>query len=62
MRVIVWIDTKDPYELPLYVADSVREMSRKCGMTEDSIYSSRSHAKQRGHKQHFLFLDIEEEQ
>ena len=37
--------TKDKYELPEIVADSIEELSEKCGVTVNCIYSSISHAK-----------------
>ena len=37
--------TRDEYELPLAVADSVEELSRMTGSTEGSIWSTLSHQK-----------------
>ena len=35
--------TKDKYELPLYVAETAREMAAHEGTTENAVYSSISH-------------------
>lgn len=40
--------TRDKYELPLYVADSVTELSRFTGKSENAIRTAICHAKQRG--------------
>ena len=40
--------TRDKYELPLYVADSVTELSRYTGKTENAIRTAIFHANQRG--------------
>lgn len=37
--------TRDKYELPIAVADSVRELSRMTGATENSIWSNITHQK-----------------
>lgn len=37
--------TRDKYELPIAVADSVRELSRMTGTTENSIWSNITHQK-----------------
>ena len=37
--------TKDKYELPLAVADSVKELADMCEVTTNSIYSWMSHYK-----------------
>lgn len=40
--------TRDQYELPIYVADSVTELSRFTGKTENAIRTAISHAAHRG--------------
>jgi hypothetical protein len=37
--------TKDKYELPVIVADSIEELSEKCDVSVSSIYSAISHSK-----------------
>lgn len=40
--------TRDKYELPLYVADSVTELSQYTGKTENAIRTAIFHANKRG--------------
>lgn len=48
----------DEYELPEYVADTVPELARMCGMTPNTIYASISHAKNGCYKRS-LFVKVE---
>lgn len=52
--------TKDKYELPVAVADTVVELAKMVGTTEQSIYSSMSHAKVRGQNSPYKKVEIEE--
>ena len=38
--------TSDRYELPLYVADTPKELARQMGITKGAVLSGISHAKQ----------------
>ena len=42
--------TKDEYELPLYVADSLAELAAVSGNTENNIRTNIYHAEKSGHK------------
>ena len=47
MKIIIWLKvTDDEYELPIYVADTAKEMAEICGTTENSIRSRLSHWKE----------------
>lgn len=50
--------TPDKYELPLYVADTVREMARVVGMRENNV-SSLIIKQRSGKKSGYRFLRIE---
>ncbi|MBQ1570286.1 MAG: hypothetical protein IIZ78_04095 [Clostridiales bacterium] len=44
MKQMIWMMvTTDKYELPMAVADSAGELARKCGCTENNIYSTVCH-------------------
>ena len=50
--------TKDKYELPVAVADSVGELSQMTGATKNSILSCISHGKRDGrHSQYHKVVD-----
>lgn len=54
--------TPDKYELPLYVADTVREMARIVGMRENnvsSLISKHKSGKRSGYK--FLRIEVEDD-
>lgn len=38
MKIYVWV-SKDKYQLPLYVATSIKEMANVSGYTEGSIHT-----------------------
>lgn len=42
--------TKDKYELPLVIADSLGELADKLSIPKNRITSAISHAKKKGHK------------
>lgn len=47
----VWMEvTRDKYELPIVIADTARDLSRKCGATISTIKSSASRAHTGNHK------------
>ena len=52
--------TKDRYELPLVVADSVLELARMLGVDRGSIYKCLKRAKH-GSKSQYLKILVEEE-
>lgn len=53
--------TRDKYELPLFVADTAREMAEHEGNTENTIYSSISHYERNGIGTPYRRVYIEEE-
>lgn len=53
--------TKDEYELPVAIADSIAELAKMLGVTRQHIYDSMRHAKQRGHKTPYIKVEIEKE-
>lgn len=60
----IWMRIElDQYELPTAVAGSVSELARICGVTTDTIYSARFHAKEHGHRCRYLKVEeIDEEE
>lgn len=53
--------TNDKYELPLAIADSVKELAGIVGKKPNRISSSMSHAKARGYKSPYRRVEIEDE-
>ena len=51
--------TKDEYELPVAIADSIAELAKMLGVTRQHIYDSMRHTKQRGHKTPYIKVEIE---
>ena len=54
--------TKDEYELPIAVADSIVELAKMLGVKKEHIYDSMKHAKSRGHRTPFVKVEIGKEQ
>lgn len=52
----------DKYELPLIVCDSVAELARRTGSTQNNIYSTISKAKSRGTRCKYVKVAIDEEE
>lgn len=50
--------TKDEYELPLAIADSIPELAEMLGVKTQSIYDSMKHVKSRGSKSPYIKVDI----
>ena len=60
----VWMEvTKDRYELPVAVADSIKELARIVGVSRDNIKSSAS-KRRRGllKRSRFVSVEIEDEE
>ena len=51
--------TKDRYELPLCVADSLDELAVMVDSTKNSIASAISHAKQKGRKCKYVKVEVD---
>lgn len=60
----VWMKvTRDKFQLPIAVADSIRELSQITGHSEDTIRSSISHQKHgRIKRSSFIRVSMEEEE
>lgn len=58
----LWIKvTKDQYEFPLAVADTIEELAQICGSTKNNIASLMSHAKADGRWCQYQKIEIDEE-
>lgn len=51
--------TKDKYELPIIVADSVAELSKKCGVTPNAIIAALCRERKKGIKTKYKKVKIE---
>jgi len=63
--MVVYIEvTKDKYELPVVVADSVNELARLCDTSVNNIYSRISHEEAGRYKSKYkkVYIDDEEEE
>lgn len=57
----VWLYvTKDKYELPLAVADSIPLLARQLGVTTNSIYASMTHSRKKGYRCRYVKVVIDE--
>ena len=57
----LWIKvTKDKYELPEAVADSVDQLAKMLGIPKNTIYSSISHAKKKGFNSIYRKVEIKD--
>lgn len=54
--------TKDRYEFPLAIADSIPKLAEMIGVKTQAIYDSMHHAKKRGHRTQYIKVDIGKEQ
>ena len=52
--------TQDKYELPVAVADSVKELAKLVGVKKDTIWTMINHAKNRGGKCKYIKVELEE--
>ncbi|MCQ2106530.1 MAG: hypothetical protein MJZ26_12150 [Fibrobacter sp.] len=52
--------SKDEYELPLVVTDSVRELAEITGVKESTISSTICLARKRGSKSRFVKVEVDE--
>lgn len=52
--------TKDEYELPLAIADSIPKLAEMVGVKTQSIYDSMKNAKKLGRKTQYKKVDIGE--
>lgn len=50
--------TKDEYELPVAIADSIPELAEMLGVKRQSIYDSMKHVKSRGSWSPYIKVDI----
>lgn len=52
--------SKDKYELPLVVADSVEELAELCGVKVRSIREYMSHSKKNGRRCKYIKVKVED--
>ena len=63
MNTFVYMQvTKDKYELPLAIADSIPKLAEMIGVKTQSIYDSMKHVKSRGSWSPYIKVDIGKEQ
>ena len=60
-REIFMLITTDRYELPVAVADTVKELAFLIGVSENNIRSAMSKAKKRGTRCRYVRVVVEEE-
>lgn len=53
--------SRDKYELPLAVADSIEELAELCGVKVTSIRSYICHAKKYGTRCKYVVVEVEDE-
>lgn len=53
--------TKDEYETPILVADSVKELAKKDGVAPRKIYSAISHGRKLNYNSGYVRVDFEGE-
>lgn len=59
----VWLYvTKDKYELPLAVADSLPLLAKQLGITTNAIHSAMSHSRTKGYKCRYIKVVIDEKE
>ena len=58
-KVVYMVVSKDKYELPLAVADSVAELARMIGLNRSTVASAMSHAKKKGFNSHYVKVVID---
>ena len=61
MAHVYMLVTKDKYELPLVVADTIRELADKCGVEPITIRSFISHQKSKGRPSKYIRVDFDDE-
>lgn len=59
--VLYMMVTKDKYELPLAVADTMAELARMVGVLPDSVRSAMCHDRKRGRKCQYIRVEVDEE-
>lgn len=58
----IWLAvTRDKYEHPVALADSIEELAEMCGVKVNSIYSYMSHAKKSGGRCKYIRIEEGEE-
>lgn len=59
---MLWIAvSRDKYELPIAVADSIEELAELCGVKPNSIRSYLSHTKKNGKRCKYVAIEVEDE-
>ena len=58
---MLWIAvSRDKYELPIAVADSIEELAELCGVKVNSIRSYICHARQSGKRCKYVAIEVED--
>lgn len=58
--MVVYMEvTKDKFELPVAVADTIAELARITGTRANTISSSMSHARENGWKSKYIEVEID---
>ena len=60
-KYIYMLVTKDKYELPLIVADSISQLARKLSISPNLIHSAMSNASKKGYKCMYVKVECEDE-
>lgn len=60
--MICWMKvTRDKYEFPIVIADTVKQLAEICGVTTNSIYSAYCRAKHGGGFTMYKRIEMEDE-
>ena len=58
----IWMSvSRDKYEHPVCVADSIEELAELCGVKVSSIRSYMSHTKKNGKRCKYVAIEVEDE-
>ena len=61
MSRTIWLRvSRDEYELPEVVADTVQELAWRCGVTINAVRSSIGHDKAGHRKSYYVRIEVEE--
>lgn len=58
MTTVYMMISHDEYELPLAVADTIRELARMLGKNPNTISSIMRHARKKGHWCRYIKVDV----
>ncbi len=59
--MVIWMSvSRDKYEHPIHIADSIEELAEKCGVTVNTIRSAISHAKKDERRCKYVKVEVED--